>query len=167
MSRSWERMVRRNRKQINKRRKKEGKQAIGNAQVERFRGRSYILPLFLVLMAALFVVVSRPWEVDQGALFWWTVAAYAALALLYFLRRPYLAVGRDWLETRRFTGYKTLKASEIRKIILLPGYVIVESVKGSRWVFSRAMNLYPIGPMSERLRKFAQDHRIDVDTSVK
>lgn len=167
MSRRWERMVQRNTKQINKRRKKEGKQMIGSAQAERFRGRSYLLPLFLVLMAALFVVVSRPWEVEPGALFWWTVAAYLALALFYFLRRPYLAVGRDTLETRRFTGYKTLKASQIRKIILLPGYVIVESVNGSRWVFSRVMNLYPIGPMSERLRKFAQDNRIDVESSLK
>ncbi|MGG1311034.1 MULTISPECIES: hypothetical protein [Cohnella] len=166
MSRSWERMVERNTKQLNKRRKKEGKQAlsVSGARVEVFKGRSYIVPILLLLVAALFVVISGPWSNTyeySETLFWVTVGCYLLLALVYFLRRPYLSISRDTLETRRFTGYKRLKPLEIRKIVQQPGYIVIETVKGGNWVFSKWMNRFPIEAMGERLQEYAKTHRIE------
>jgi hypothetical protein len=170
MSRSWERKVERNRKQINKRRKKEGKSAISLAapEADRFRGRSYIVPALLLMLTLAYVIVLQPWQQDQDVtMFWVTVGLYLLLALFYFLRRPYLAVYKDKLETRRFSGYKFLKPEEIRKVSVQPGYVVIETVKGSNWVFSRAMNLYPIERMGQRLEAFARAHRIDFERTGK
>ena len=169
MSRTWERKVRKNTRQLNQRLKKQGKQALatGLGQPVKFRGIGYMIPLVLLLINGFFIYVTRPWETDPGDLFWWTVAAYVVLAVIYLLRRPFLTVTRNTLETRRFTGYKVLKAQEIRRIVLLLGAVVVESVRGNRWVFSRILNLYPIEKMSERLRIFAEENRIDLETGTK
>ncbi|TFE30113.1 hypothetical protein [Cohnella luojiensis] len=172
MSRSWERMVEKNSKQINKRRKKEGKKGISpNApQVDRFQGRNYVVPSLLIMLIILYVTLSQPWSdsfMQDQTLFWVTIGCYIVLALFYYLRRPYLAVTRDTLETRKFTGYKTLRPAEIRKISILPGYVVVESVKGTNWVFSRLMNRYPLERMSERLKAFSELHHIDWEVKAK
>ncbi|MBB6730355.1 hypothetical protein [Cohnella zeiphila] len=172
MSRSWERMVERNSKQLNKKRKKEGKSAISApaAHIDRFRGRSYVVPVLLVLLTLLFIFISQPWSEDfkqQAGVFWVTIACYLLLAVFYYFRRPYLVVGKDYLETRRFSGYKRLKPPEIRKLVQQPGYVIVESVKGGNWVFSRAMNRYPIEEMGQRLQAFAALHHIEWEHKTK
>jgi hypothetical protein len=172
MSRSWERMVEKNSKQINKRRKKEGKKGIAaNApQIDRFRGRNYIVPVLLIMLILLYITLAQPWSdqfMQDPTLFWVTIACYVVLAFFYYMRRPYLAVSRDTLETRKFTGYKTLRPTEIRKITIQPGYVIVESVKGANWVFSKLMNRYPIAQMEERLRTFTELHKIDWEVKKK
>ncbi|WP_027091498.1 hypothetical protein [Cohnella thermotolerans] len=172
MSRSWERMVERNSKQLNKRRKKEGKAAVPKPaqQVDRFQGRSYIVPTLLLLLVVFFVVISQPWSEDSqttGSLFWVTIGCYVLLAVFYYFRKPYLAVGKDFVETRRFSGYKRLKPAEIRKIVQQPGYVVIETVKGGNWVFSRLMNRFPIERMGERLRAFAALHHIEWETKSK
>ncbi|MBB6638339.1 hypothetical protein [Cohnella thailandensis] len=172
MSRSWERMVEKNQKQINARRKKEGKGRISAPaqQVDRFKGRSYIVPILLILLMVFFVTVSQPWQEDFGqnqSLFWITVGCYFLLAIFYYLRRPYLSVSKDTLETRRFSGYKRLKPAEIRKIVVQPGYVTIETVKGTNWVFSRFMNLYPIEAMGERLEAFATVNHIEWEKKSK
>ncbi|RUS46819.1 hypothetical protein [Cohnella sp. AR92] len=166
MSRSWERKVERNSKNINARRKKDGKDRISAPaqQVDRFKGRSYVVPILLVLLMAFFIIVSQPWSSDfqqsQG-LFWGTVGCYFLLAIFYYLRRPFLSIYKDSLETRRFSGYKRLKPTEIRKITVQPGYVTIETVKGTNWVFSKLMNLYPIQAMGERLHAFATANHIE------
>jgi len=172
MSRSWERMVTKNTKQINKRRKKEGKKGIsGNApQIDRFRGRNFIVPSLLVLLIVFYLVLSQPWSdkfLQDPTLFWVTIGCYVMLALFYYMRRPYLAVSRDTLETRKFTGYKTLRPSEIRKIVVQPGYVLVESVKGTNWVFSKFMNRYPINQMGERLKAYAELNHVEFEIKTK
>jgi hypothetical protein len=165
-------MVERNSKQLNKKRKKEGKSAIASpaVQVDRYRGRSYIVPVLLLLLILLFVFISEPWSEDfqqSAGVFWTTIGCYALLATFYYLRRPYLTVGKDYLETRRFTGYKRLKPAEIRKLVQQPGYIIVESVKGGNWVFSRVMNRYPIEEMGQRLQAFAAAHHIEWEHKTK
>jgi len=172
MSRSWERAVRRNARQVDKRRKKEGKPGIGSktTQIEKFKGRSYIFPLLILMLMVFYVITFAPWvtKVESSeTIFWVTLGCYLLLALIYFLRRPYLGVTRDTLETRKFTGYKTLRSPEIRKIVLAPGYIVIETVKGTNWVFSKTMNLYPIKQMSERLTQFAQTNRIQVEVKEK
>jgi hypothetical protein len=165
-------MVERNAKKVNQRRKKEGKPSVSaqTLQSDRYLGRNYIFPILLVLLMAFYVVTFAPWNTkiaQNNTMFWVTLACYALLAVFYFLRRPYLAVMRDTLETRRFSGYKKLKPDEIRKIVLQPGYVLIETVKGGNWVFSRVMNRYPVEQMGERLTAFAQMHRIDLDVKAK
>lgn len=172
MSRSWERMVERNSKQLNKKRKKEGKQAISAPaqQVDRFQGRSYIVPTLLLLLVILFIIIYQPWSTannESPGLMWVTVGCYALLALFYYMRKPYLSVAKDYLETRRFSGYRRLKPAEIRKIVLQPGYVVIETVKGGNWVFSRLMNRFPIERMGERLQAFASVHHIEFEQKSK
>jgi len=175
MSRSWERMVQRNAKKVDKLRKKEGRPPIGSkaAREDRFRGRNYIFPTLLVLFMIFYIITFAPWVMGSDeaegstAMFWVTLSCYVLLAVFYFFRRPYLSVTRDTLETRRFTGYKTLRPSEIRKIVLAPGYITIQSVKGANWVFSRVFNLYPIARMSERLTEFARTHQIELEVMEK
>lgn len=172
MSRSWERAVQRNTKQINKRRKKDGKKNISSptAHIDRFQGRSLIMPFTLLLLILFYIVMFQPWSADFSqsvGVFWTTVGCYVVLALFYFLRRPYLAVTKDKLETRRFAGYKTLKPLEIRKIVQMPGYIVIETVKGGNWVFSKLMNRYPLADMSVRLKEFAAQNQIEWETRAK
>ncbi len=172
MSRSWERMVLKNSKEINKRRKKEGKKGISpNApQIDRFQGRNYIVPILLLMLILLYITLAQPWSdnfMQDTTLFWVTIGCYVVLALFYYMRRPYLAVSRDTLETRKFSGYKTLRPTEIRKITVQPGYIIVESVKGANWVFSRLMNRYPLDRMSERLKAYSDLHHVEWEVKEK
>jgi len=172
MSRSWERMVERNSNQLNKKRKKEGKKAIAAPaqQIDRFQGRSYVAPVLLLLVVIFFLILYTPWTTNNNespGLMWVTVGCYLLLAVFYYFRRPYLAVGKDFLETRRFTGFKRLKPTDIRKIVQQPGYVIIETVKGGNWVFSRMMNRFPIERMGERLSAFAAAHHIEWEKKSK
>ncbi|MNJ66222.1 hypothetical protein D3C77_622810 [compost metagenome] len=82
------------------------------------------------------------------------------LAALFFFRRPYLAIGKDYVQTRRMTGDKRLAAEAIKAISIQPGYVIIEPNKGGNWVFSKVMNRYPIAEMGEKLQQFAQANGI-------
>lgn len=171
MSRSWERMVQRNAKKVNQQRKKQGKPALyeRTPNVDKFKGRNYIVPLLVVMLMAFYIYTFGPWvtKYEDTTMFWVTVLLYALLAVMYFFRRPYLNVTRDTLETRKFTGYKTLRPGDIRKIVLAPGYVIIEPVKGSNWVFSRYINLYPIDKMSERLKTFSEANRVELEVRMK
>ena len=172
MSRSWERMVQRNSRKINQQRKKQGKSALHERtlNMDRFKGRSYIFPLMLVLLMIFYTASFGPWirKVESDtSIFWLTVIMYGLLALFYFLRRPYLNVTKDTLETRKFTGYKTLRPGDIRKIVFAPGYVIIEPVKGSNWVFSRYFNLYPVAEMQERLKTYAEVNRVELEVRAK
>ncbi len=173
MSRSWERMVQKNSKQVNKRRKKEGKKSIYESaapQADRFKGRNYIWPTLIVMLMILYVTLAQPWSdafTMDPTTFWVTISCYFVLALFYFLRRPYLAVTRDTFETRKFTGYKTLRPSEVRKISVQPGYVVIETVKGSNWVFSKVMNRFPIDRMAERLKAYADLHHVEFEQKTK
>jgi len=170
MSRSWERKVRKNTEQLNKRRKKAGLHPVSSpaAMTDRYRGRNIILPLFLLLFIGFYIyMMTLSPEQPDGAnpletpIFWLTVASYLALASLFWFRRPYLLVGRDFVGTRRFTGPKTLPAEAIKSItVFRRGYIVIEPKKGGNWVFSRMLNRFPIDEMAERLRKFAQDNRI-------
>ncbi|REJ20655.1 MAG: hypothetical protein C6W55_06580 [Thermobacillus sp.] len=170
MSRSWERKVRKNTEQLNKRRKKAGLKAVASpgAVTDRYRGRNYVLPALLILFIGFYIYMmtipaddpntTNPFETP---IFWLTVACYLALAALFWFRRPYLLVGRDFVGTRKFTGDKTLTASAIKAItVIRPGYIIIEPKKGGNWVFSRMLNRYPIDEMADRLQRFAEDNRI-------
>jgi hypothetical protein len=165
-------MVRRNASKINKQRKKQGKPALyeRTANMDTFKGRNYIFPLILVMLTIFYVTSFGPWvqraEADSS-IFWITVILYLLLAVVYFFRRPYLSVTKDSLETRRFTGYKTLRPGDIRKIVFAPGYVIVEPAKGTNWVFSRYINLFPVAQMQERLKTYCEVNKVELEVRAK
>lgn len=159
MSRTWERKVRKNTDVINKQRKKQGAPRFTPQvdKVERFKGRSYIAPILLVLFIAMYaLIVTGDPEFQSTTMFWVTVGCYILLAVVFFLRRPYIAVGKDYVQTRKMTGDKRLSVAAIKAISVQSGYVIIEQQKGGNWVFSRLLYRYPTDEISERLKEFAK-----------
>ncbi|MCM3748957.1 hypothetical protein M3223_16500 [Paenibacillus pasadenensis] len=172
MSRSWERRVRRNSAQINKQRKKTGQEPFSpigdksnpNAPA-RFKGRNFISPILLLLFVILYAIITMTGDKPAASgstdtMNWMVIAGYSLIALMFFLRRPYLQVGPDHVQTRRMMGDKRLGKDQIQSISVQKGYVIIQPVKGGNWVFSRMLNRYPIEPMSDRLETMAAAHGI-------
>lgn len=163
MSRSWERKVRKNMKTVNKNRKKQGNDQIilNGEQSQKIVGRNYIAPILLILFIGMYVfIMSGDEAFEMTTWFWIIVGCYIFLAALFFLRKPYITIGKDFLQTRRMTGDKRLSVEAIKGFSVQKGYVIVEQHKGSNWVFSRAMNRYPTDLIAEKLKSFAQTHGI-------
>ncbi|WP_028610653.1 hypothetical protein [Paenibacillus harenae] len=163
MSRSWERKVRKNMSVINKQRKKQGTgQIVFNAdKSEKIVGRNFIAPILLILFIGMYVILMQNTEGFKiDTMFWITIGCYVLLAALFYFRRPYLTIGKDYVQTRRLTGDKRLPASGIKGINIQSGYVVIEPVKGANWVFSKVMNRYPTDEMAEKLRAFAQSNSI-------
>ncbi|PWW00677.1 hypothetical protein DFQ01_11230 [Paenibacillus cellulosilyticus] len=161
MSRSWERKVRNNMNKLNKQRKKQGIQAVVPAgdRSDTFKGRSYIGPILLILITAMYALFVQA-DKSQATMYWVTIGCYLFLALLFVLRRPYIKVGTDYVQTRKFSGDRKLKPEDIKSITAQEGYVVIERVRGSNWVFSRIMNRYPTIEISERLKQFAKQHNV-------
>ncbi|GGF89798.1 hypothetical protein [Paenibacillus abyssi] len=164
MSRSWERKVRKNTSTVNKARKKSGTGSFvpEASRLDRFKGRNLILPVALVMFIGFYVYMNTLTEQgESGGLYWLTIVCYVLLAALFFFRRPYLTVGKEFVQTRKMTGDKILRASGIQRITVQRGYVVIEQKKGANWVFSRAMNRFPTEQMAERLKIFANDNQIE------
>ncbi|MFD0619058.1 hypothetical protein ACFQZR_16455 [Paenibacillus sp. GCM10027629] len=167
MARSWERMVRKNTKNVNKARKKQGQQVIGasrdaKSDVDRYVGRNLILPITLVAFGLLYALLySAGGQNISAALFWATVGLYIFLGVVIFLRRPYISVGKSFVGTRRFNRDVRLDASQIKDITVQKGYVVIGTkAKGSNWVFSRLMNRYDTVVIGERLKEFARVNNV-------
>ena len=170
MSRSWERQVRKNTSAVTKYNKKRG---VGSyvpkeTRIDRFRGRNYILPIAILLFIAFYTYLGTlPGNEAAGGqtisgLFWVTIVCYIILAMLFFFRRPYLAVAQNYVQTRKMTGDKRIEAEGIKSIQIFKGHIIIEQQKGANWMFSKTLNRFPIQEMAERLREFAQDHQIAI-----
>lgn len=163
MSRKWERMVQKNSKQMNRIRLKSGKPPIAVAteeQMDIFKGRSWFLPALLVACSFFFAIVSVSLYETQ-TLYWITVAGYLALGIMYFLRRPYIKVGKNKLATRRLGIDKVFGADEIESISVQPGSVAIQlRGKRTRWVLSKFQSLYDIPALATRLKKFADQNGI-------
>ncbi|GIP32634.1 hypothetical protein [Paenibacillus sp. J2TS4] len=171
MSRKWERMVEKNRKQTDKIRKKQGKPAVSYAQSEpykRFLGRNWMLPFFLVAFSSVFTLLF--YDIYQNdASYWFIAISYFVLGLIiFFLRRPMLGVGKTELTSRRFGGDKTVPAEDIEEITFMPGYVVIQfKTKRMRWVYSRFMHRMDIAAIKEELKPFAEKNKVKwADSSV-
>lgn len=171
MSRSWERKVNKNMAQLNKQRKKQGQSTVGSAVAADgstvFKGRKYVLPIVLIALAALYGLLGMA-TVEAGGgsqtLNWVGVSLYILLALMIFLRKPYLKVERSTLSTFKFNRERKLTAKEISKIRILPGSVVIENKgRGGNWVFSRLINRYNTDAMGEKLEQFAKANQIPVE----
>lgn len=172
MSRSWERKVSKNMSQLNKQRKKQGQAILGTTNTSTgdgdvFKGRKYVLPIILLALAVLYALLGLA-TVDAGAgsktMNYIGVSLYILLALMIFLRKPYLKVGRSTVSTFKFNRERKLTASEISKIRILQGSVVIENkARGGNWVFSRLINRYDTKAMGERLEQFAKVNNIPVE----
>lgn len=166
MSRKWKRMVERNYEQVSKQRSKQEKALPGvkllSDGTEMIRGRSIMMPITMLAIVSMFILVYGSYA-GSDPLFWVTVAAYSFLALVYFLRRPYLKIGRAYISTRRMGRDQIVEAKEIASVTCGDGYVAIDfKSKRRKWFFSRVMNRYPTDRMAERLQLFAQKHEIPV-----
>jgi hypothetical protein len=161
MARKWERMIDKNKKKMNEIRSKQGKALISDTDpVDRFVGRSWLLPLFLIGFSFLFMIAFG--GIYRDGMYWFTVLSYLLLGLIiYFLRRPYLNLGKNEISSRRFSGQKFIKASDVQQIYVSPGFISIQ-FKGrkARWVFSRLFHRFDTDAMAVKLKEFAQLHSI-------
>ncbi|MGN7760186.1 hypothetical protein [Paenibacillus sp. 22594] len=171
MARSWERMVQRNTQQINKQRKKQGKDSIYASTTSAaakssdiFKGRNIVFPVVLLMLGIMFWVVGSIDEAKGSGILanWLGVVLYFLLAALLFFRRPYLKVERARLATIKYNRERQLPAGDIEKIIVTRGAVSIK-YKGKRtqWVFSKLLNRYDINAMGERLEQFAKQNHVE------
>ncbi|MFE4709486.1 MULTISPECIES: hypothetical protein [unclassified Paenibacillus] len=170
MARSWERMVQRNSQQLNKQRKKQGKDAIHSANSttktsDVFKGRNIVLPVALVALGVLYWIIGT---LDQsgGSVFmhWLGVGLYLLLAVMLYFRRPFLKVERNRLSTIKFNRERWLPATDIEKITVSRSAVTIK-YKGKRttWMFSKLINRYDTAAMGERLQEFGKVNNIPVE----
>jgi len=160
LSRSWERKVKKNMDQINKQRKKAG---VGNLVLNQekkqeitFKGKNFVLPIVLIAFIGMYIIVSlmNP-KFEISGMFWFTILAYVALAALFYFRKPYLTIGKDYLQSRRMMGDKQLFAVATKEIKVQGGYIIIVPNHGSSWAFNKTFNRFPIDEMTVELKKFA------------
>lgn len=168
MSRKWERMVEKNQKNLYKQRQKQGKPGSLSTnpadQSIRYRGRTWMLPLFLIGFSICFTLLF--YDFYQGdASYWFISIAYFLLGVfIYLVRRPTLAIGKKFITSRRFTGDKRVEAGDVQEITLLKGYVIIQfKSKMSRWVFSKFMHRMPIEDIAADLKEFAKNNGITLN----
>ncbi|MRN54572.1 hypothetical protein [Paenibacillus monticola] len=171
MARSWERMVQRNTQNINKQRKKQGKETLYATKtpaknVDVFKGRNIVFPVVLFALGVMFWAVGTiDSQRSEGLLAnWLGVVLYFVLAALIYFRRPYLKVDRNKLSTSKFNRERFLPAAEIENITLSRGAVTIKHKgKRTRWVFTRLINRYNTSAMGERLEQFAKANNIEIE----
>ncbi|ANE47869.1 hypothetical protein SY83_17990 [Paenibacillus swuensis] len=169
MSRKWERMVQKNSKVSNKLRVKQGKGTISQTSVagpDRYTGRSFILPLACAAVAVFFGFTFAGEE--RGTMYWFTVLSYLLLAVIFFLRKPYLAIGKDYVSTRKYGADKKMYAGSVDKITSQPGSIVI-TFKHSKnsWVLSRTWNRYDTVTIEPALQKFAQQNDVPFEVKAK
>jgi hypothetical protein len=148
---------------VNKQRKKQGTgQLVMNGEkADRFTGRNIVLPILLILFIGAYVAINlTDPKFEMNTINIVTIGAYFVLAALFFFRKPYLKIGKDYVQTRRMTGDKRLNASDISAIRAQDGYLTILPKKGGGWTFSRLMNRYDTSEMAGKMKTFAQAHGI-------
>ncbi|MFD2673030.1 hypothetical protein [Marinicrinis sediminis] len=157
MSRKWKRMIDKNSSQLNQQRKKKGQPELSSGPVsyQLYKGRSLILPSFLMLIGILFFFTYSQ-AGNQDTLYWFTVGMYVLLAIYYYFRRPYLKIMKNELATRKLGREVYLKPAEIQSIAYDgKGIAISLQNKRTKWMFSKGLNRYPVDAMATSLKEFA------------
>ncbi len=164
MSRKWERMIEKNRKEANARRQKSGHNSIGTVSENlKIKGRSWIFPLILIFIGTLFGFTSVA-SSTSDLLSQITVGLYLLLAIFhYFIRRPYVVIGKQQLSWRTYTGEKKVEAVTIESIIVTKTQAIVKLNDGkTKKSFNKLYQLYPIADLSAALKQFATFNKIEL-----
>jgi len=169
MSRKWERMVEKNSKRMNQDRLKKGQAPIGAKDgSEPIRGRSWVFPLALAAAGLLFGL-TMPEASAGDTLYQITVGLYLLLALFhFFVRRPYLKVGKNELVWRTYAGDRTVPAQDVATIHIGEKRSTVWLKDGkTKRSFSRAYHLFPMHRINEALTQFAAAHQIPLNGAEK
>jgi hypothetical protein len=168
MSRKWERMIEKNRKQTNRLRGKSGQAYVPNAStgiaaMQAFRGRNWVWPLTLVFIAVFFLN-TRSSVMPLETMDYVTAIAYFVLAFIVFLwRRPVLRIGKTQLNTRKFTGEKWVDAEDIEQIVISKSAILIQmKQKRNRWVFTRFAQIFPISETQMSLKEFAENNKVQL-----
>ena len=169
MARSFKRMVHKNSKLLDHRRKKLGRIHANFAVsgVEVFKGRSWIVPALLLGFVTLYCVFAKHIHRQVGLTTWdWIVVSmYGFLALVYWLRRPYVRVDKKEITRVRGNRKQTIAATNISGITLKKNRVIIEFDEArKRWVFTRYLHRYHIDALGQTLQQFAKLHKVPVET---
>jgi len=166
MARSFERTVRKNSKQLNQQRKKNGQPVSGTPGEDVFKGRSLLFPVFLLGLAVLYLFMSTfLTQTSMTTWDWVTMLLYVFLAFIFFLRRPYVKVSSNRIVTLKGNRERSIGVDDIVKFRIEPGTVVIEhNSRGKRWVFTKLINRYDTDALAERLLKFAKAHQITVET---
>ncbi|TLS50151.1 hypothetical protein FE782_20980 [Paenibacillus antri] len=169
MSRKWERMVEKNSKRMNQDRLKKGQTPIGAKDgPEKIKGRSWVFPLVLASAGILFAF-TMPQANAGDTLYQITVALYLLLALFhFFVRRPFLKVGKNELGWRTYAGDRSVAAQDIATIHIGDNRSTVMLKDGkTKRSFSKAYHLYPMNRINEALTQFAAAHHIPLNGAEK
>lgn len=160
-------MVEKNRKQLNEKRKKQGLGQVTGAGAEQvFKGRSVLLPIFLLSVATLFGYVNI-YAGTTDTLFWITISLYILLSLyFFFVRRPYLKIIGNEIAMRKMGRERRANLTDIKKIAINRGTIMI-TIKGERmeWFFSRGMQLFQTSKMAEVLETIAEKRNIPLERS--
>lgn len=134
---------------------------IQGEKADRLTGRNIILPILLILFIGAYVsffFTDPLFELNTINIV--TIGAYFVLAALFFFRKPYLKIGKDYVQSRRMTGDKRLNASDISAIRAQDGYLTILPKKGGGWTYSRMINRFDTAEMAGKMKTFAQVHGI-------
>ncbi|WP_059042957.1 hypothetical protein [Paenibacillus rubinfantis] len=134
-----------------------------NGEGEVFKGRNFILPSALFLLALLYGsvgIIGNTAEVNS-VLYWATIFLYIVLALAIFLRKPYLRINKSWLYTSKFNRDRMLDAGNISKIKVSRNKIVIEpKTREPKWVFYRTRNRFDTEAMAARLELYANTHHV-------
>lgn len=167
MARSFERKVRKNTAQLNKTRKKKGMQTISGAgsAMEIFRGRNITSPIMLAGLAVLYMLMSYfLTKTGMRGMDWLVFGLYLMLAVIFFIRRPYLKVGKDTLYMLKGGRERPMTAEDMKIIKIEKGYVtIVRKGKGGNFILTKSLGRYDTDAIAQRLEKFALSNQVQVE----
>jgi hypothetical protein len=145
--------------------KPKAKKKTENLDWKYFYGRSYVLP---VLFIAISIFSAFSFSNQVNNFYYFTVAAYFGLGIYYFVKKPYLRVGKDFISTRRLGYDKSFEADQIKTIELYDGYVLISFKKRrTKWVFAKSINRYPVEDMAIELIKFASLNKVELINETK
>ncbi|MFK4342463.1 MULTISPECIES: hypothetical protein [unclassified Paenibacillus] len=166
MARSFERKVRKNTAHLNKSRKKQGIQTISGAgsAMDIFRGRNITVPIMLAGLAVLYMLMSYfLTKTGMRGMDWLVFGLYLMLAVIFFIRRPYLKVGKSTLYMLKGGRERPMTAEDMKAIKIEKGYVTVERKgKGGNFIFTKSLGRYDTDAIAERLEKFALSNQVQV-----
>lgn len=127
-----------------------------------------MLPIFCTAVVIMFVMFFGQMQ-EKDFIYWLTIISYSFLAIyFFFLKRPYLKVGKDTVATRKLGKERVVDAQDLEYITIQPGYVIIKvKDKRSHWMFGRMFNLFDTKEMAIRLQEFAKQNDVTINLETK
>ena len=127
-----------------------------------FYGKSYLFPIMLFALGILSAVSAYQAE-KVNYFYYFTIVAYFGLSVFYFIKKPYLRIGKDFVSTRRMGADRLMEADQIDRIEMYDSYVLfVFKKKRTKWVFAKMINKYPVDEIVTALVPFAKANKIQI-----